>query len=74
MLNAGIFSYIPEEILIKQLKNELRILTKERLKPLFFLFVVLMDIKHLETENNSRQTLNGRDSYVRNHIYTGTGR
>jgi len=57
VLNAGIFSYIPEEILIKQLKNELRILTKERLKPLLFLFVVLMDIKHLDTENNSRQTL-----------------
>nr|DAN52590.1 MAG TPA: hypothetical protein [Caudoviricetes sp.]DAR79776.1 MAG TPA: hypothetical protein [Caudoviricetes sp.] len=56
MLNAGIFSYIPEEILIKQLKNELRILTKERLKPLFFLFVVLRDIKHLD-ENNSRTGL-----------------
>jgi len=30
---------------------------KSSLTTALFLFVVLMDVKHLETENNSRQTL-----------------
>ena len=31
--------------------------SKEQFNDCSFLFVVLMDIKHLDTENNSRQTL-----------------